>query len=74
MRTAALLNAESPRNKTFLAITEAAELAGFSSRHFRRIIKSARIPVMQIRQKFFILERDFRSWKARQPKVDCQPV
>jgi excisionase family DNA binding protein len=65
MRTAAVLNAEStPRIKTFLTIPEAAELAGFSARHFRRIIEHAHIPVVQIRRKFFILDRDFRNWKA----------
>jgi hypothetical protein len=66
MRTEALLNTEPPRTKTFLTIPEAAELAGFSSRHFRRIIENAGIPIIQIRQKSFILDRDFRMWKARQ--------
>ena len=66
MRTVAVLKAESPRNKTFLTIPEAAELAGFSARHFRRIIEHDRIPVIQIRQKFFILDRDFQNWKATQ--------
>jgi hypothetical protein len=66
MRTAAVLKAESPRRKTFLTIPEAAELAGFSSRHFRRIIEHNRIPVIQICQKFFILDRDFKIWKATQ--------
>ena len=60
-----LLKAEAPRPKTFLTIPEAAERAGFSARHFRRIIENARIPVIQIRQKFFILDRDFQSWKSR---------
>jgi hypothetical protein len=64
MRTTAMLKSVSPRTKTFLTIPEAAEMAGFSSRHFRRIIENERIPVMQIRQKCFILGRDFQSWKA----------
>jgi hypothetical protein len=66
MRNTELLNTDSPRTKTFLTIIEAAELAGFSHRHFRRIIETARIPVMQIRQKSFILDRDFQRWKASQ--------
>jgi hypothetical protein len=70
MRTTAMLHTESPRTKTFLTIPEAAELAGFSSRHFRRIIENERIPVIQIRQKSFILDRDFQSWKAGKAKVD----
>jgi excisionase family DNA binding protein len=60
-----LLKTESPATKTFLTIPEAAERAGFSARHFRRIIENERIPVIQIRQKFFILGRDFQSWKSR---------
>jgi excisionase family DNA binding protein len=68
MRSAAVLNAESPRSKTFLTIPEAAERAGFSVRHFRRIIHHDRIPVIQIRRKFFILDRDLQNWKARQAR------
>jgi len=72
MTTETVLNTESPRIKMFLTIPEAAERAGFSSRHFRRIIEDSRIPLIRIRQKVFILNRDFQSWKARQPKVDFQ--
>ena len=53
-----------PRIKMFLDIPTAAELAGFSIRHFRRIIEEDRIPIVQIGRKFFILGRDFTSWAS----------
>ena len=60
-----------PRIKMFLDVPTAAELAGFSIRHFRRIIEEDRIPIVQIGRKFFILGRDFTSWasdkKLRRP-------
>lgn len=49
---------------TFLDIETAAQLAGFSSRHFRRIIEEDGIPVIRIRGKFFIVSRDFNRWKT----------
>ena len=52
------------RNKMFLDIPTAAELAGFSIRHFRRIIEEDNIPIVQIGRKFFILGRDFSSWES----------
>jgi hypothetical protein len=52
------------RPKTFLSITVAAGQAGCSPRHFRRIIEGKGIPVIQIRRKFFILDRDFQKWKT----------
>ena len=52
------------RIKMFLDIPTAAELAGFSIRHFRRIIEEDQIPIMQIGRKFFILSRDFDSWES----------
>jgi hypothetical protein len=52
-----------PRTKMFLDIPTAAEMAGFSLRHFRRIIEEDRIPIIQIGRKFFILGRDFSSWQ-----------
>ncbi|PYS51935.1 MAG: hypothetical protein DMG13_17520 [Acidobacteria bacterium] len=59
------------RTKMFLDIPTAAELAGFSIRHFRRIIEEDRIPIVQIGRKFFILGRDFNIWetskRARRP-------
>ena len=55
---------QSKSKKHFLDIPSAAYQAGFSSRHFRRIIEEDRIPVMQIGRKFFIVMRDFEEWKA----------
>jgi excisionase family DNA binding protein len=50
--------------KLFLDIPNAAELAGFSVRHFRRIIEEERIRIVQIGRKFFILGSDFERWQA----------
>ena len=50
--------------KMFLDIPNAAELAGFSVRHFRRIIEDERIRIVQIGRKFFILGADFEKWQA----------
>lgn len=50
--------------KTFLDIPNAAQLAGFSVRHFRRIIEDERIRIVQIGRKFFILGADFERWQA----------
>ena len=56
--------------RMFLDIPNAAELAGFSVRHFRRIIEDERIRVVQIGRKFFILGSDFERWQAtKRPKV-----
>jgi len=52
------------RTKMFMDIPTAAELAGFSIRHFRRIIEEDRIPIVQIGRKFFILGRDFSTWES----------
>jgi hypothetical protein len=54
-----------PRIKMFLDISTAAEMAGFSLRHFRRIIEEDGIPIVQIGRKFFILGKDFRIWETR---------
>lgn len=57
------------RTKMFLDIPTAAGMAGFSLRHFRRIIEEDRIPIVQIGRKFFILGRDFSSWEStRKPR------
>jgi hypothetical protein len=58
------MTATEPRTKMFLDIPTAAELAGFSIRHFRRIIEEDRIPIVQIGRKFFILGRDFVNWES----------
>lgn len=49
--------------RMFLDIPTAASLAGFSIRHFRRIIEDEKIPTMRIGRKFFILGSDFHNWK-----------
>jgi hypothetical protein len=58
------METNTPRTKTFLDIPTAAEMAGFSIRHFRRIIEEDQIPIVQIGRKFFILGRDFSSWET----------
>jgi hypothetical protein len=50
--------------KQFLDIPSAAYQAGYSSRHFRRIIEEDRIPVMQIGRKLFIVAQDLENWMA----------
>lgn len=53
-----------PTKKMFLDVTTAAALAGFSIRHFRRIIEGDKIRTMRIGRKFFILGSDFNNWKT----------
>jgi hypothetical protein len=60
------------RTKMFLDIPTAAEMAGFSIRHFRRIIEEDNIPIVQIGRKFFILGRDFANWEMS--KRDRKPA
>jgi hypothetical protein len=50
--------------RNFLDIPSAAYEAGYSSRHFRRIIEEDHIPVMQIGRKYFIVSRDLEAWKS----------
>jgi 2,4-dienoyl-CoA reductase-like NADH-dependent reductase (Old Yellow Enzyme family) len=50
--------------KNFLDIPTAANEAGYSPRHFRRIIEEDGIPVLQIGRKFFIVAKDFEQWKS----------
>jgi hypothetical protein len=50
--------------KMFLDIPNAAGMAGFSVRHFRRIIEEERIRIVQIGRKFFILGADFERWQT----------
>jgi hypothetical protein len=52
--------------KTFWDISKAAVVAGYSPRHFRRIIEADNIPVMRIGRKFFIVGRDFETWQLTQ--------
>ena len=57
--------------RMFLDIPNAAELAGFSVRHFRRIIEDQQIRIVQIGRKFFILDRDFERWQAGKKTKPC---
>ena len=65
-------NGERKMQKRFWDIPSAAVQAGYSSRHFRRIIEEAGIPVMQIGRKFFILGRDLENWMSTQGEARLQ--
>jgi len=58
--------------KQFLDIPSAAFQAGYSSRHFRRIIEEDKIPVMQIGRKLFIVARDLEAWKSTKGEARFQ--
>ncbi len=61
------MSTQAVRRKTqrnFFDIPSAAHEAGYSPRHFRRIIEEDGIPVMQIGRKFFIVARDLEAWKS----------
>jgi len=61
------VNAKDSRlQRRFWDIPSAAVRAGYSSRHFRRIIEEQGIPVMRIGRKFFILGSDFENWQTSQ--------
>lgn len=47
----------------FLDLGTAATRAGFSVRHFRRIIEDEAIPTLRLGRKCFILASDFEEWK-----------
>ena len=51
------------RTRTFMDVPTAARMAGFSIRHFRRIIEQDEIPIMQIGRKFFIVAARFEEWQ-----------
>ncbi len=57
--------------RLFLYIPNAAELAGFSVRHFRRIIEEERILIVQIGRKFFIMGADFERWQTSHRRKAC---
>ena len=50
------------RIPAFMDIPAASFMAGYSERHFRRIIDDHQIPICQIGRKFFILGADFERW------------
>jgi hypothetical protein len=51
-------------HKPLLDIPSAAFQAGYSPRHFRRIIEEDHIPVIQVGQKYFITASDLETWKS----------
>ena len=57
--------------RMFLDIPNAAGMAGFSVRHFRRIIEEERIRIVQIGRKYFILGSDFERWQATNHRKAC---
>ena len=59
------------QKRMFLDIPNAAELAGFSVRHFRRIIEEERIRIVQIGRKFFIMGTDFERWQSNHRRKAC---
>ena len=61
------------KTKIFLDIPTAAELAGFSARHFRKVIEGEGIPIFQIRRKFFILGRDLAVWETTHKSKRLEP-
>lgn len=48
--------------KTFMSVAYAANLAGLSLSHFRRIISEDHIPHFTIGLKVFLLREDFDKW------------
>jgi hypothetical protein len=60
--SATLVQRKTQRN--YLDITSAAFMAGYSPRHFRKIIEEDRIPVTQIGRKYFIVSSDLEAWKS----------
>ena len=51
-------------HKRLLDISSAAFQAGYSPRHFRRIIEEDHIPVLKIGQKYFIVASELETWKS----------
>src|SRR5438093_13710903 len=50
--------------RRLIDIPSAAFQAGYSPRHFRRIIEADHIPVVQVGQKYFITASDLETWKS----------
>ena len=60
------MNAQTVQRNTqgqLLNIASAAFQAGYSPRHFRRIIEEDHIPVIQVGLKYFITASDLETWK-----------
>ncbi len=56
--------------RRFLTVPQAAARAGWSVRHFRRILARCpvELPIMKIGGKFFLVETVFAAWLKKQPK------
>ena len=50
--------------RRLIDIPSAAFQAGYSPRHFRKIIEEDHIPVVQVGQKYFITASDLETWKS----------
>jgi hypothetical protein len=55
--------------RQLLNIASAAFQAGYSPRHFRRIIEEDHIPVILIGQKYFITVADLEAWKSTHGEI-----
>jgi hypothetical protein len=51
-------------HRNVLDLPSAAFQAGYSPRHFRKIIEEDRIPVMRIGGKYFIVSQELEAWKS----------
>ena len=66
------MNRQAFQRKTqrhLLDIPSAAFQAGYSPRHFRRIIEEDHIPVILIGQKYFITVTDLETWKSTHGEI-----
>ena len=66
------VDGERKTRKRLLDIPSAAYQAGYSSRHFRRIMDEDRIPVVRIGRKFFIVSSDFEKWQETRGETRLQ--
>jgi hypothetical protein len=55
-----------PSQKMFLEMSAAAAAAGFSLRHFRRILQHTGIRRIKIGRRFFVIVEDLQRWKDAQ--------
>ena len=69
------MNTTTVQRKTqrdLLDIPTAAFQAGYSPRHFRKVIEEDSIPVMQIWRRLFISGRDLEAWKSTRGEARFQ--
>lgn len=53
-----------PKPRTFIDFVDAAKIAGYSTRHFRRFVDDGEIKYTQIGRKFWVLTADLDQWLA----------